>query len=273
VFFRVKVQVGAHGAFEVRVRGSTVAYELRGEACLTVTHAIILAAGNGDRFCRPGESKLVKPVLGIPLIARTLRSAAEAGIAHADVVLGYGKDEVRAVAERYAPEALSLHFHVNERWHEENGLSVLAARERHRQRRFAVLMGDHLFESAALSRLLAEPAAGGESLLGVDRRPAPADVAEEATRVRLDVGGWIVDIGKLIEPYDGLDTGLFVCTPALFDAIDESCAAGDTTLSGGIRRLAERRLIRGVDLGHTLWYDIDTAADLQAAEDLLQQPA
>lgn len=212
-------------------------------------------------------------MLGIPLIARTLDSAAAAGIRRADLVLGYCKDEVRALAERFAPASLALRFHVNERWHEENGLSVLAARGHYDRRRFAVLMGDHLFESASLARLLAEPAGDGESLLGVDARPAPRAVAEEATRVRLDGERRIVDIGKMIEPYDALDTGLFVCAPPLFRALDESCAAGDTTLSGGIRRLAARRLIRGVDLGDALWCDIDTVADLRAAEDLLRQPA
>jgi choline kinase len=240
---------------------------------LTVTDAIILAAGNGDRFCHPGESKLVRPVLGIPLIVRTLRSAAAAGVTRADVVLGYCKDEVRSLVERLAPAEIALGFHVNDRWHEENGLSVLAARARYGHRRFAVLMGDHLFDSSALARLLAEPAADGESLLGVDMRPAPREVSEEATRVRLDRARRIVDIGKMIEPYDGLDTGLFVCAPSLFPALDESCAAGDTTLSGGIRRLAARGLIRGVDVGNALWCDIDTVADLRAAENLLRLPA
>jgi choline kinase len=247
---------------------------------LTVTHAIILAAGNGDRFHLPpydtadaGRSKLVRPVLGTPLIVRTLESAAAAGIATADVVLGYDADEVRSVVQKRAPAPLRVRFHVNARWQEENGLSVLAARTEDNGQRFAVLMGDHLFESGALARLLNEPAAGGESLLGVDMRPAPLEVAEEATRVRLGPGNRIEAIGKGLEPYDALDTGLFVCGPALFDALDDSCAEGDTTLSGGIRKLASRGLMRGVDVGDWLWCDIDTAADLRAAEDLFRQPA
>jgi choline kinase len=175
--------------------------------------------------------------------------------------------------ERTAPRGLALCFHVNERWHEENGLSVLAARGPYAGRGFALLMGDHLFEPAALARLLAAPAADGESLLGVDTRPAPPAIANEATRVRRDAEGRIVDIGKMIEPYDGLDTGLFVCAPSLFRALDESCGAGDTTLSAGIRRLAAERLVRGVDVGDATWCDVDTIADLRAAEDLLSQPA
>ena len=46
---------------------------------VTVRDAVILAAGNGDRFKNPHrESKLLHPVLGQPLILRTLQTAAAA---------------------------------------------------------------------------------------------------------------------------------------------------------------------------------------------------
>jgi choline kinase len=135
-------------------------------------------------------------------------------------------------------------------------------------------MGDHLFQSEMLQVLLAADARDDDCLLGIDRKPVPPELAEEATRVRLDRDGRVFEIGKLIEPFDARDTGLFVCAPALFAALDESCAAGDTTLSGGIRRLAARGLVRGVDIGERVWYDIDTVADLESAEGLLRaQPA
>jgi choline kinase len=236
-----------------------------------VQQAIILAAGNGDRFkAGSADSKLVRSVLGIPLIIRTVDSAARAGISHLDVVLGYQADQVRRLIVREKPPSVTVRFHLNERWHEENGLSVLAARRHFTDGRFALLMGDHLFESEMLQRLLTTTADDRESLLAVDRRPVPREVSEEATRVCLDHDSRVVQIGKMIEPFDALDTGLFVCAPPLFDALDESCAAGDTTLSGGIRRLAARGLIRGVDIGDRVWCDIDTVADLENAEGLLR---
>ena len=83
----------------------------------------------------------------------------------------------------------------------------------------------------------------------------------------------ITAIGKDLTAYDALDTGMFVCAPSLFAAIDAARAAGDTTLSGGIRRLAARRLMRAVDIGDADWYDIDTMDDLQHAESLLAERA
>lgn len=234
-----------------------------------VRDALVLAAGNGDRFNTGSpQSKLLQPVLGQPLILRTLASAHAAGITSFEIIIGYEADAVRAAIERGAPAGVSVNFTVNPEWHLENGLSALAARDRLSDRRFALLMGDHLFESQVLARLLQTPAAADESLLAVDTRPAPAEVAAEATKVRMDHAR-IVAIGKDLEEYDALDTGLFVCAPALFPALADARDAGDTTLSGGIRRLADLRLMRGVEIGNAAWCDIDTLADLHTAEILL----
>lgn len=232
-------------------------------------NALILAAGNGDRFQNPtGQSKLLQPVAGTPLILRTIHTAAAAGITSFEVVLGYDASVMRRVIEQGTPRPASVHFTFNPDWHLENGLSALAARDRLSDGRFALLMGDHLFEAAVLARLLRMPLDAGASVLAVDSRPVPKAIADEATKVRLN-GDRITAIGKDLDPWDALDTGLFVCTPALFAALDESRAAGDTTLSGGIRRLAARGAMRAADIGHAAWYDIDTAADLEAAELLL----
>jgi choline kinase len=233
----------------------------------------VLAAGNGDRFHNgSSQSKLLQPVLGEPLILRTLNTARRAGITSFQIVVGYQADVLRAFVEGHAPAGADVQFSYNPDWHLENGLSALAARERFRDQRFALLMGDHLFQVSVLSRLLRTRVSGGESVLAVDSRPALPEVAADATKVRT-AGSRIVAIGKDLLEYDSLDTGLFVCNPLLFDALDESKAAGDTTLSGGIRRLAASGLMQALDIGDAAWYDIDTIEDLEAAESQLAGPS
>jgi choline kinase len=238
-----------------------------------VRDALVLAAGNGDRFNNgTRRSKLLQPILGQPLILRTLTTARAAGITSFEFVVGYEADAVRAAIEGCAPSDVSIGFTLNPDWHLENGLSALAARPRFLDRRFALLMGDHLFEADVLSRLLRTTPERDESLLAIDTRPAPPEVAAEATKVRLQ-NSRIVAIGKDLEEYDALDTGLFVCSPSLFPALERARHAGDTTLSGGIRQLAALGLMRGVEIGDAAWYDIDTPADLQTAEHLLAAQA
>lgn len=231
-----------------------------------VRGAIVLAAGNGDRFHNTTHnSKLLEPLLGQPLLARTLECAHAAGVQRATVVLGYQAERVRALAERAAPRDLALTFVFNPDWRLENGLSVLAAEPLNGDDRFAILMGDHVFEPGVLDRLFSARLQPDESVLAIDRRPAPPEIAAEATKVRLR-GTRIVAIGKDLLDYDALDTGVFVCSRVLFDALRDARRAGDTTLSGGIRRLSARRLMRGMDIGDATWCDIDTLTDLEAAE-------
>jgi choline kinase len=234
-----------------------------------VRKAVILAAGNGDRFHTPThDSKLLQPLLGQPILLRTLNGAAEAGITDVTVVVGYQADRVRALAERGAPSPLTLSFAYNAEWRLENGVSALTARPHTGRDRFALLMGDHVFEPPVLERMLRLTADDDRSLLAVDAGEAPPELAAEATKVRRD-GSRIVAIGKDLDEYDALDTGLFVFSPQLYTALEDARAQGDTTLSGGVRQLAARGMMHAVEIGGATWCDIDTLSDLAAAESVL----
>ena len=92
---------------------------------MPVRRAVILAAGNGDRFhSSTRSSKLLAPVAGMPLISRTIFTAAQAGIRLIDVVVGYEAGAVQRIAAASTPPGVTLRFHHNDRWHEENGTSA-----------------------------------------------------------------------------------------------------------------------------------------------------
>jgi choline kinase len=233
-----------------------------------VRRAVILAAGNGDRFhSTTSTSKLLAPVAGVPLISRTIFTAAQAGVRLIDVIVGYQAAAVERTAAAATPPRVTLRFHRNDRWHEENGVSALVARPHVGNERFALLMGDHIFHWRVLEHLVRHRVDGDESLLAIDRNGATAAQVAEATKVRLQ-GDRITAIGKQVDPFDAIDTGVFVFSPAIFGALEESARAGDTSLSGGVRRLAARGLMRGVDTGGSAWCDIDTVADLMQASSL-----
>ena len=197
----------------------------------------------------------------MPLISRTIFTAARAGIRLIDVVVGYQADAVERTAAAATPPRVTLRFHRNDRWHEENGVSALVAQPHVGNERFALLMGDHVFHWRVLQHLVRCAVHGSESLLAIDRSLATPAQAAEATKVRLK-GDRITAIGKQVDPFDAIDTGLFVFSPAIFSALEDSARAGDTSLSGGVRRLAARGLMRGVDTGGSAWCDIDTVSDL-----------
>ena len=95
----------------------------------------------------------------------------------------------------------------------------------------------------------------------------PPDVAAEATKVRMSGDAHHGD-------RQGARYATTRWTPACSSARRRCSgrsttprASGDTTLSGGIRQLAARGLMRGVDVGAATWYDIDTMADLATRRD------
>jgi 1L-myo-inositol 1-phosphate cytidylyltransferase len=106
-------------------------------------------------------------------------------------------------------------------------------------------------------------------ILAVDSRIVnhPTADLDDVTKVRVE-GGAIRDIGKELTEYNAFDTGIFLCTPALFGALEESFRDGDYSLSGGIRVLASRGKARVFDVGDALWIDVDDSPAYARAEAL-----
>ena len=64
--------------------------------------AVILAAGNGDRFNNGDHhSKLLHPIAGEPLIVRTVQTAAAAGVSSFCIVVGFEAVAGAAVLQRW----------------------------------------------------------------------------------------------------------------------------------------------------------------------------
>jgi CTP:molybdopterin cytidylyltransferase MocA len=75
---------------------------------IPVRDALVLAAGNGDRFHDGSrQSKLLQPIPGEPIILRTLTSAHVAGITRVEVVLGHQAVRlIDTMADRQHAESL-----------------------------------------------------------------------------------------------------------------------------------------------------------------------
>jgi choline kinase len=230
---------------------------------------LIIAAGKGSRLVARGEPKPLVPVCGTTLIERVMCTVAETGISRFCVVTGYLAERI----EEFVPASrlladLDVRFVRNPDWEQANGISVACAAPA-LGGTFVLLMSDHLFDARILDRLLAEPIGDDEVILAVDSRIRnhPTADLDDVTKVRTENGA-IREIGKTLEDYDAFDTGIFLCTQALFGALDESCRLGDTSLSGGIRVLAARGKARVFDVGDALWIDVDDEAAHDRAEHL-----
>ncbi|MBW7996330.1 MAG: NTP transferase domain-containing protein [Candidatus Glassbacteria bacterium] len=231
---------------------------------------LIIAAGKGSRLQLMGASKPLIPILGIPLIERVVRSAMEAGADEFYVITGYRGDQVRTSLEQLSQRLeIPITTIINEDWEKDNGFSVFKAREYLREP-FFLLMADHLFDPAIARKLMALPLVDGEIILGVDsdiRNPL-IDMGD-VTRVKTE-GGKIINIGKSLVSFNGFDSGVFLCTPAIFSAL-EQCKGknGDTTLSGAVQALADEDRAKAVDIRSLFWIDVDDPSAFRWAENAL----
>ena len=221
-----------------------------------VRQTVILAAGNGSRLSAT-RGDLPKPLIriaGQALIDHALEQAIEAGVDEAVIVTGKAADQVeRHLADLSLPVKLTV-VH-NPRYHEPNGVSLLAAAERI-EGPFFLQMADHLFARPVLTVLAQAEAQPGHSRLLVDWQPVGLDEAD-ATKVRIS-GTGITAIGKDVFPYDAVDTGYFLLDSSVFTALERVASREPPSVTLGMRQLiAEGRLVQ-VPLTGVRWTDVDT---------------
>jgi choline kinase len=229
-------------------------------------NCLIIAAGHGSRLRDISPSKPLTLVAGVPLIEHVARAAAAGGATGFTMVTGHEAARLEAfladLAERLGLPIAPVRIAD---WDRPNGHSVLAGAAAIAGD-YLLTMADHLFDPAIVRLLLAAPAAA--LTLAVDRDLAnPLLDMDDATKVALGADGAIRRIGKILDRFDAIDTGLFRATPALAEAIRAAVTDGEAgSLSDGVQRLADRGRAMTVEIEGARWLDVDDAAALAKAE-------
>ncbi len=236
---------------------------------MSAKRALILAAGNGTRLQLPLH-KVPKPLLpvgGMPLLRRVILHAQRAGIHHFTIVVGkHGREVQDYFAQSPVADAV-IEWIQNDEYEKANGVSALKARHRLCEP-FLLLMTDHIFQPQTAQALLQQELRDGEVILGIDRKIQGIFDIEDATKVRLS-RDTITEIGKGLSVYDAIDTGMFLCTPSLFEALEASSKDGNCSLSDGMQYLAARGRLRSFDIRDAAWCDVDTPESARHAEGCL----
>lgn len=229
---------------------------------------LIVAAGQGTRLDARGSPKPLVPLRGTALIDHVIGRARLAGITSFVVVVGFRGAELAGHLDALAArESLSIAHVNNDDWQRANGLSVLRAASLLNEP-FLLTMCDHVVDPA-IPRALVELPPSDDVVLAVDRRIAdPLNDPDDVTRVKTTEDR-IERIGKLLTDFDCFDTGVFRCTPAIFDALRQSGQDGDDSISGAMNALARGRRARVLDIGDRCWVDVDDAVAFAKAEALL----
>ena len=233
---------------------------------------LIIAAGKGTRLKSKGEVKPLVPILGVPLIERVIRTAIEGGVDDFYIVLGYQAEKIETFLNQLS-QILNIPITTikNDDWEKENGYSVLKAKKFINEP-FILLMSDHLFDYSILEGLKKEQISEDEIILAVDCNLESNKLVDidDVTKVLIEDDNKIKAIGKNVSNYTAYDTGIFLCSPALFHAIEEVfLSTGDSTLSGGIRILSGNGNAKTFDIQNKYWIDVDDEKAFNKAKNLL----
>lgn len=231
--------------------------------------ALILAAGQGRRQKENGDSKPVIPLLGLSFIERVILTAKKSGIKEFLIVTGYNAGKVRKHLRKGNKLGVKIDYLYNAEWRKGNGVSVLKAKD-YIQDTFILLMADHLFDDRILFELQQQTIEDDACILCVDKNHHKYLDLDDATKVFME-DGQIKDIGKQLHNYNGIDTGIFLCTPVIFDALEQSINGGNESLAAGMKILANRRKMKGFDISDKYWLDVDDGSALKNAKSMLIQ--
>ena len=168
------------------------------------------------------EAGVPKPLMsigGTPLVGYALAQAEASGCSEAVVVIGYEGARVREAVEAI-DTSMTIRFVENP---DPSRAQRPLAAGRRSGRRAAVFSAD----GRPPVRDPGAGEAGGDGDAGraksarllVDRAPIGLDLSD-ATKVRIEAER-ITAIGKRLEPWDAIDTGVFLLTRSVFDAIRE----------------------------------------------------
>ena len=233
-----------------------------------VEKGVILAAGTGNRLgplTRTCPKVLLPQANKEPLIACPIQALVASGIKEIAIVVGYLGDKVMQDLGDGSRFGVKLQYIINPDYLGGNAISVYKAREWAQGESLVLCMGDHLIEEKLIRQLLDSQTFN--NTLCIDYTPAQHHQIDEATKVTVDVTGYIKDIGKELVYWDAIDTGVFLLTENFFQAVDELAQHRGTDIETAdvIRFLIGKgRHFHTCDVSGYFWADVDTEEDLKA---------
>ena len=228
---------------------------------------VILAAGIGSRLQKIGVKPLVT-VGRMELLLRTIHSHEIAGCTKIIIVLGWHAHEIKNRILSCYNGKTPLQFVENDKYHLNNGISVLCARP-YVKNSFLLTMADHVLDDGIMELAGGYRPPENGATLCVDYKLDQIFDIDDATKV-FAVGKGIKRIGKNLDHFNCIDTGVFIGTNGLMDVLEEVYRQqGDASLSEGVQMLADKSRMTILDIGEYFWQDVDTPEMLNHAEKLL----
>lgn len=221
--------------------------------------AVIVAAGMGSRLW--GETLKNMPKCLLPFGNETILSTIMKNLSKVDIkdfviVIGYQSKRIIHYLKMNNNFGYNISFVENPDWQKGNGISVLVAEQEVGDENFLLSMSDHIVSVNALSRIAKSQ--NVNNLLLVDPRIGDIFDIDDATKVEVQ-GNAILNIGKAIAKYNGIDCGIFRLNRNFFSSMREQLKQKKDSISAAVSGLIETQNMEAVFIEkNENWIDIDT---------------
>jgi len=219
---------------------------------------VIIAAGMGSRIWNETDNrpKTLLPFGEGTIISTILSNFHQVGVSSFVIVVGYQSESIKSYFEKNDCFGYEISFIENLEWEKGNGISVLTAQPEVAGEDFLLSMSDHIVTPTALKRITNYKSS--KNLLLVDSRTEGIYDIVDATKVCYE-GNRIVDIGKSISKYNGVDCGIFKLNDGFFKAMKEALKNNQDSISAAVKILIKDINMEAVFLkAEEKWIDIDT---------------
>ena len=219
--------------------------------------AVIIAAGIGSRLWRETYNipKTLLPFGDGTILSTIMSNFNRVGINDFIVVVGYQSGYIKNYLNNNNL-GFNITFIENLEWSKGNGISVLVAEPEVTGDDFLLSMSDHILSISALKKII--NCTSSKNLLLVDPHTDDIFDIDDATKVAYE-DSRIVNIGKEITRYNGVDCGIFRLNDSFFKSMREALKANQDSISAAIKVLIKNKDMEAVFLDtDEKWIDIDT---------------
>jgi len=222
--------------------------------------AVIIAAGVSSRLMEitEGLPKTLLPLGTGTILSSILANFSLCNVNQFCIVVGCQSEKIL----RYLDDNENFGFQItcieNAEWKRGNGISVLAVESEVTNTEFILSMSDHIVSPTAIARVI--NARSSKNILLVDADAHRCFDIEDATKVWVQKKS-ILQIGKELPLYNGIDCGIFRLNSRFFDAMREKLKSGRESISAAVEGLIECDDMAAVLMkDDEQWLDIDTPA-------------
>ncbi len=220
--------------------------------------AVIIAAGMGSRIWNKTINipKTLLPFGAGTILSAILHNFNKVGVSSFIIVVGYQSEHIRNYLKKNDCFGYDIAIIENVEWKKGNGISVLVAEHKVKNEDFILSMSDHLVSLDGLRKIVNSKSR--QNLLLVDPRVDGVFDIDDATKVFFQ-NNRILDIGKEIIRFNGIDCGIFRLNDNYFEAMRQALKIKQDSISAAMKILIENENMEAVFLKpDDRWIDIDT---------------